>query len=100
MNKRQKKKREKIVMERLEYLNMRTILRVCGRRSGKTFIYRKMLHAVLSKRYKPFKDLKKYLDKTLISVDYSNGRDYTVITHAHRVKDKVTIRKIEIIEEQ
>lgn len=100
MNRRQKKKREKIVRERLEYLNMRNILHVSGRKNGKTFIYRKMLHAVLSKRFKPFKDLKKYIDKAYISVDYSNGRDHTCIIHGSRDKGKVIIRKIETIEEQ
>lgn len=104
MNKRQKKKRAKIVSERLKYYNDNIYFYVSGRRNGKTFLYKTMLHAVLSKRYKPFKDLKKYIDKTynkaIISVDYSNGRDYTCIIHAHRDKGKVTIRKIETIEEK
>lgn len=83
MNKRQKKKRQKIIRERLEFLNKHFNYYVCGRKNGKTFLYRKMLHAVTSKSFKPFKDLKRYLDKIYISIDYSNGRDYTAITHAH-----------------
>lgn len=71
LNKRHKKKREKeIVRERqefLELLNIRTNLYVRSRQNGKIFLIRKMVHTVYSKRYKPIKELKRYLNKIYIS---------------------------------
>ncbi len=98
MNKRQKKKRQKIITERLELLNKHFI--VCGRRNGKTLLYRRMIHAVRSKRYKPFNDLMRYFEKAYISIDYSNGLDYGVRTHAHIKRGIVTIIKIEILKNE
>ena len=61
MNKRQRKKKNKKISERLEYLkcfSYRT-----GRRCGKTSLYISLFKTSMSKSYKEFKTLKKYFKK-------------------------------------
>lgn len=99
MNKRQIKKQQKKIRGRLQFLSRHYIVE-SGRRNGKTLLYRRMIHAVMSKRYKPFNDLKRYFEKLYISIDYSNGIDYGVITHAHIKRGIVAIKRIEIIKNE
>jgi hypothetical protein len=61
MNKRQKKKRRKNVSERIKFFNQYVFY--LGRQNGKTIMNKAMKHACLSKRYKPFKELKNFLEK-------------------------------------
>lgn len=78
MNKRQIKKRDKIIRQRLEFFNQHIIS--SGRRNGKTSFVRAIYKACMSKKYKYFKALKKTYKKIFIAVDFSNGRDFSVKT--------------------
>lgn len=62
MNKRQRKKKNKKIDERLRYLqcfSCRT-----GRQCGKTNLYISLIKTSMSESYKEFKKLKKYFRKT------------------------------------
>ncbi|AUM96112.1 TPA: hypothetical protein LA742_004179 [Clostridium botulinum] len=76
MNKRQIKKRKKIMRECFNFFNQHTIM--CGRKNGKTLFIRTIYKACISNSYKYFKILKKTYEKLFISVDWSNGKDYSV----------------------
>lgn len=78
MNKRQIKKRKKITSERFKLFNQHIFM--CGRKNGKTSFITDICKACLSKSYKNFKTLKKAYKKLFISVDWSNGKDYSVKT--------------------
>jgi hypothetical protein len=78
LNKRQIKKRNKITTERFKFFNKHIMM--CGRKNGKTSFIRAIHKACLSKRHKLFKTLKKTYKKFCISVDWSNGKDYSVKT--------------------
>lgn len=95
MNKREKKKRSKIIAERLLYFNKQLIYG--GRRNGKWYMQERILKAVFSKSYKYFKELKKEFGQTIIAIDWSNGKDYSVKTTVRRTADKVEILKVEVI---
>lgn len=81
MNKRQKKKRDKIIINRIVFF--RHFLIYDGRRNGKTHRLNEMIKAIYSKKYKPFKELKK---------------QYENIITAKRMGDKLEILKVEVIE--
>lgn len=63
MNKRQYKKRHKIIMERLKFIGKHINFYSLGRRNGKTMLCKKINRAVMSKSHKPFKELKKNIDR-------------------------------------
>lgn len=71
MNKRQIKKRKKMLNERYDFFNKHII--IGGRRSGKTYLSRVIQKACVSKQYKYFKALKKTYDKIFIAVDKMNN---------------------------
>lgn len=96
MNKRQKKKRGRIIKERFEFFNKHLIY--YSRRNGKTYTQNEIMKAILSKKHKPFKELKKKYENLIIAVDYSNGKDYSVETTAKKIGDKIKILKVEVIE--
>lgn len=79
MNKRQKKKRNKIIGDRMAFLNKYIIY--SGRMSGKAACYNTIIKACWSKKYEPFKKLKKIYKKIFIAIDFSNGKDFTAETH-------------------
>jgi len=97
LNKRQKKKRAKNIHERFKFLNKHLLY--SSRRNGKYMMLDRILRACHSKRYKPFKDLKKVYSKLIIGVDLSNGRDYGVETVARISKGRVNIISTVIVDE-
>jgi hypothetical protein len=97
MNKRQRKKRNKIIRERANFFNNYTLM--SGRRNGKKTFINKLNKAIASKRYRPFKLLKKYFNKILISIDWGSGVDHGAMTHAYISEGKITITKVELMGE-
>lgn len=95
MNKRQIKKRKKIISERVNLFNQYSM--GIARRNGKTYLARAIYKACISKKYKYFKELKKIYKGVFIAVDWSNGKDHSVrITYT--IKDGVIkVLKNEII---
>ena len=95
MNKRQIKKRKKIISERVNFLNQHSMGIV--RRNGKTYLARAIYKACISKKYKYFKELKKIYKGVFIAVDWSNGEDCSV-KMTYTIKDGVIrVLKHEII---
>lgn len=86
MNKRQVKKRDKIIRQRFKFFNQHVIS--SGRQNGKTLFVRAIYKACMSKKYKYFKELKKHYNKIFVSVDWSYGKDYSVRT-SFSIKGKV-----------
>lgn len=76
MNKRQIKKRNKIIKERMNFFAKHTIFysRQCGKTSLTTNIYK----TCLDKKYKNFKMAKKLYKDMFIAIDWSNGADHSV----------------------
>ena len=96
MNKRQIKKRKKVLCERYNFFNQHIILD--GRRSGKTYMIKAIQKAFISKKYKYFKALKKAYNKIFIAVNMSSGKDYSIMNTCRVVKGKVIkVLKSEII---
>lgn len=95
MNKRQIKKRKKIINDRYDFFNQHIIIE--GRRSGKTYLSRAIQKACISKKYKYFKALKKAYNKIFIAVDISNGKDYSVTNTCRYSNGKVKVLKSEIM---
>lgn len=89
MNKRQIKKRKKILNERYDFFNQHIIIE--GRRSGKTYLARVIQKACISKKYKYFKALKKVYNKIFIAVDISRGKDCSIRTTCRLNKGKVEV---------
>lgn len=75
MNKRQKKKRITEILRRAEFTGSHFVF--SGRGNGKLLFREAVLKIILSKKYEPFKQLKKEYRKLYVAVDYSNGRDHT-----------------------
>ena len=96
MNKRQRKKREKIINERLEFFSK--IFINIGRRNGKTQLYEGINKAIYSKHHQPFKILNKKYKNMLIAVDWGNRKDYSVKTTAKRIGNSIKILKVEVID--
>lgn len=96
MNKRQKKKRSKIIINRIVFF--RHHLLYYGRRNGKTHRLNEITKAIYSKKYKPFNELKKRYENLIVAIDYSNGKDYSVKTTAKKIGGKMEILKVEVIE--
>lgn len=86
MNKRQIKKRDKLISQRFNFFNKHII--GVGRQNGKTLFIRAIYKACLSKKYKYFKELKKTYKKIFVAVDFSNGRDFSVKT-TYKINGKV-----------
>ena len=63
MNKRQRKKKQKKIDERLSYIWNKKYVVLFGRKSGKTSAIKFMMKACLSKKYKNFKIVKRQIDK-------------------------------------
>lgn len=84
MNKRQIKKRKKIISERIIFFNQHFVSMSnfvsISRRNGKTYLSRVVYKACISKKYKYFKELKKIYKGVFIAIDWSNGKDYSVKT--------------------
>lgn len=78
MNKRQKKKRNTIIAERIQFFKSRFIM--SARKNGKNLLMQHIYKACWDKRYKPFKLLKKEYNKIFCAIDWSNGKDYSVMT--------------------
>lgn len=78
MNKRQRKKRLKIIAERVKFINSHMF--ISGRMNGKTLLWGRIQEACYSKKYKPYKQLKRFFKKLNIGIDLSNGFDYTAIS--------------------
>ncbi len=95
MNKRQKKKRNKIIELRMAFFRKHIIY--AGRMNGKSIISNTITKACWSKKYKPFNDLKKIYKNVFVSVDYSNGRDFTAVTRYIRNNGVVEILGTKII---
>ena len=69
-----------------------------GRRNGKYLFLQKLNKSCLSKKYKPFKEIKKELNNIYISYDLSNGKDHSVkITIMHH-KDTLTVLNVEVMD--
>lgn len=99
MNKRQIKKRKKILNERYNFFNQHIILD--GRRSGKTYMIKAIQKACISKKYKYFKALKKAYNKIFITVDISSGKDYSVMNTCRVIKGNVVkVLKSEMINKE
>ena len=90
MNKRQRKKREKIIRERIKFIN--NLWFSFGRRNGKTLYYTALHKMCTSKKYRPFNLYKKmdrhvmkvkpntWLGRQIIGgIDLASGKDRTVI---------------------
>lgn len=86
MNKRQIKKRDKIIRQRLEFFNNHIIS--SGRQNGKTSFVKAIYKACMSKKYKYFKELRKQYSKIFMAVDWSSGEDYSVRT-SYKIKGRV-----------
>ena len=95
MNKRQAKKRAKNIHERFKFFNKHLLY--SGRQNGKYMMFSRIMRACHSKRYEPFKELKKIYKKLIVGVDLSHGRDYGVETVVRLSNDKVNIVKSSII---
>lgn len=67
MNKRQIKKRKKIISERVNFFNQHSIR--IARKNGKTYLVRAIYKACISKKYKHFKELKKIYKSVFIAID-------------------------------
>lgn len=89
MNKRQIKKRKKIISERIIFFNQHFVS--ISRRNGN--IYK----ACISKKYKYFKELKKIYKGVFIAIDWSNGKDYSVKTTYINKDGVIRVLKTEII---
>lgn len=61
MNKRQQKKRQKIIQQRFNFFN--GFLIRTGRKNGKTLLFKAILKACYSKKHKPFKYWVKKLEE-------------------------------------
>lgn len=96
MNKRQRKKREKTIIERLKFLNVHHIS--SGRRNGKTFLFNIMLKACYSKKYKPFKLLKRMYNKIFCSIDWSNDKDHSVMARYKIINGVINVISIEALD--
>ena len=59
MNVRSKRKATKKAVERMDYFKSFTLY--LGRRNGKSYLMKQIIGACCSKKYKPFKELKKYI---------------------------------------
>ncbi|QLY77813.1 hypothetical protein [Clostridium intestinale] len=92
MNKRQCKKRIKIVTERFKYVN-KSIM-ISGRQNGKTKFIKAILKACLSKKYKYFKALQK--PNLFIAIDLSNNKDFSAISYYRRENGVIKIAKTEL----
>lgn len=60
MNKRQRKKMEKKIAKRYDYICDITSVMIITRNRGNTYLRNKLLKIIKNKKYKPFKDFKKY----------------------------------------
>lgn len=60
MNKRQRKKMENKITERYDYICDITSHTLITRSIGNTYLRNKLLRIIKDKKYKPFKDLKRY----------------------------------------
>lgn len=96
MNKRQRKKREKIINERYKFFS-KMFINIC-RRNGKTQLLAVINKAIYSKKYKPFNELRKMYENKIITIDWSNRKDYSVQTTTKINGDKIEILNVEIIE--
>ena len=101
MNKRQIKKRKKIISERIVFFNQHFISMSnfisISRRNGKTHLSRVVYKACISKKYKYFKELKKIYKGVFIAIDWSNGKDYSVKTTYINKDGVIRVLKNEII---
>lgn len=95
MNKRQIKKRKKIISERIIFFNQHFVS--ISRRNGKTYLSRVIYKACISKKYKYFKELKKIYKGVFIAIDWSNGKDYSVKTTYIKKDGVIRVLKNEII---
>lgn len=66
MNRRQIKKRDKIIRQRLEFFNNHII--ASGRQNGKTSFVKAISKACMNKKYKYFKELKKQYDMYFVTI--------------------------------
>jgi hypothetical protein len=78
LNKRQKKKRNKIVYDRVKFFSNHIFWG--SRQNGKKYLNKKINEACSSKKYMLFKKLKKIYDKVFFSIELSNSIDYGVKT--------------------
>lgn len=60
MNKRQRKKMENKIANRYDYICDITSIVIIARNIGNTYLRNKLLKIIKNKKYKPFKDFKKY----------------------------------------
>jgi hypothetical protein len=97
LNKRQIKKRAKIINERIRFFSNHFIY--SGRGNGKTSTFRTISKACFNKKYRPFKALKKIYGKIFVGVDLSNGRDYGVSVTATAKKGVISVIQTCIIDE-
>jgi hypothetical protein len=76
LNKRQRKKREKIIKERIKFIN--NLWFSFGRRNGKTLFQKALYKICTTKKYRPFKLYKKWVNESFISVKASSwlGRQF------------------------
>ena len=95
VNKRQIKKRKKIISERIIFFNQHFVS--ISRRNGKTYLSRDIYKACISKKYKYFKELKKIYKGVFIAIDWSNGKDYSVKTTYIKKDGVIRVLKNEII---
>ncbi|AAK79148.1 hypothetical protein BJV85_002821 [Clostridium acetobutylicum] len=84
MNRRQVKKISKNINKRIRFFNAH--LTMCSKRNDKTILYRNINKACYSKKYKPFKLLKKVYEKIFLAIDLWSGKDYSVET-IYEIKD-------------
>ena len=95
MNKRQIKKREKVINERIIFFNQHFVS--ISRRNSKTYLNGVIYKACISKKYKCFKELKKIYKSVFIAIDWSNGKDYSVKTTYINKDGVIRVLKNEII---
>ena len=95
VNKRQIKKKKKIISERIIFFNQHFVS--ISRRNGKTYLSRDIYKACISKKYKYFKELKKIYKGVFIAIDWSNGKDYSVKTTYIKKDGAIRVLKNEII---
>ena len=95
VNKRQIKKKKKIISERIIFFNQHFVS--ISRRNGKTYLSRDIYKACISKKYKYFKELKKIYKGVFIAIDWSNGKDYSVKTTYIKKDGVIRVLKNEII---
>lgn len=60
MNKRQRKKMEKKIAKRYDYICDIASVMIIARNRGNTYLRNRLLRIIKDKQYKPFKDFKKY----------------------------------------